>query len=41
MTNVKHGSTTLEQSSFNGGPGYWATKKALPNYTPAVQIKKF
>jgi len=41
MTNVKHGSTTLEQSSFNGGPGYWATKKTLPNYTPAVQIKKF
>jgi hypothetical protein len=41
MTNVKHGTTTLEQSSFNGGPGTWATNKVLPNGTPAVQVKKF
>ena len=41
LTNVKHGATLLEQNSFNGGPGYWATNKALPNGTPAVQVKKF
>jgi hypothetical protein len=41
LTNVKHGATLLEQNSFNGGPGYWATNKSLPNGTPAVQIKKF
>ena len=40
LTNVKHGATLLEQNSFNGGPGYWATNKSLPNGTPAVQIKK-
>jgi hypothetical protein len=41
MENVKHGATLLQQSSFNGSPGYWATNKVQPNGTPAVQIKKF
>ena len=41
MTNVKHGSNVLSQSSFNGVDGYYATNKVLPNGTPAVQIKKF
>jgi hypothetical protein len=41
MENVKHGSTLLQQSSFRGLPGYWATDKKQPNGTPAVQIRKF
>jgi hypothetical protein len=41
MQNVKHGSTQLQQASFNGGPGSWATNKVQPNGTPAVQIKRF
>ena len=41
MTNVKHGSNVLSQSSFNGVDGYYATNKVLPNGTPAVQVKKF
>ena len=41
MENVKHGTTLLQHSSFNGSPGNWATNKVQPNGTPAVQIKKF
>ncbi|MBT3666096.1 MAG: hypothetical protein HN548_01345, partial [Opitutae bacterium] len=41
MTNVKHGSDLLSQSSFNGVVGKYATNKVLPNGTPAVQVKKF
>ena len=40
--NVKHGSTPIDgNGKFNGGPGYWATNKTLPNGTPAIQVKKF
>jgi hypothetical protein len=40
--NVKHGATPIDgNGKFNGGPGYWATNKTLPNGTPAIQVKKF
>ena len=41
MTNVKHGSDVLSQTSFNGVAGNYATNKVLSNGTPAVQVKKF
>jgi hypothetical protein len=41
MSNVKHGTNVLSQSSFNGVAGHYSTNKALPNGTPAVQVKKF
>ena len=40
--NVKHGATPIDgNGKFNGGPGYRATNKTLPNGTPAIQVKKF
>jgi hypothetical protein len=41
LSNVRHGSDVLSLTSFTGTAGKYATNKALPNGTPAVQVKKF
>jgi len=40
MTNVKHGSTTLNRDHFDGIAGHHDSSILLPNGTPAVKIRK-
>ena len=40
MTNVKHGSTTLNRAHFDGIAGHHDSSILLPNGTPAVKIRK-
>jgi hypothetical protein len=40
MTNVKHGSTTLNLDHFDGIAGHHDSSILLPNGTPAVKIRK-
>ena len=41
LTNVKHGTDTLSQSSFSGKVGNWATTSTHPNGTPKVKVINF
>ena len=41
LTNVKHGTDTLTQSSFSGKVGNWATTSTHPNGTPKVKVINF
>ena len=40
LTNVRHGSTTLEKKHFDGVPGHHDSSIILPNGTPAIKIRK-
>jgi hypothetical protein len=40
LTNVRHGSITLEKNHFDGVPGHHDSSIILPNGTPAIKIRK-